>query len=797
MKFIRHLVVFAILLAPCTLKAATRPTSIPNGLQWRVAADVMQVQFVAPNILRVDVRPEGRSDPRTLSIDPAFKMREVTGLKLDLEASSFVTSAATVKIGNAAEPSIAVTDNAGDSVTEPDPIADASAHKVSFERSAADPIYGIRGIDIEEEHPAFDRNAGGKVEAGIQGNGGAPFFFTAHYGVFIDSDGGAFNVAGNRIEFTGRSRGELEYFVIIGPPMEVMAGLADLTGHPPMSPKWTLGFLNSQWKCTEAELRNIVSTYRSKRIPLDGFILDFDWKAWGEDSYGEWRWNSTSLPDNYDPNKFPSGASGLLAKDLAASGVHLTGILKPRILLFKKGSTSEMLEAAAYAEQHKLWYPNEPVYQDYFTRRESKDLNFNLVETRRWIWKHIEPTFDAGIQGWWNDEADHTELLDKSDFRFDNFQFFNMGRMLYEGQRSHSDLRVWTLNRNYYLGAQRYAYAEWSGDIDTGFVHMQRQPARMLTTLNLGEPHWSMDVGGLNGHPTPENYARWMEFGAFVPIFRVHGDKFEKRQPWVYGPEAEAASTRAIKLRYELMPYIYSAERHTHETGIGIVRPLLWAYPSDASAAAQTTEWMFGGALLAAPVLEPGAKQKSVYLPEGVWHEYSTGQQFPGRQNISLNADSTTWLDIPLFVRDGSILATQPVQDFTNQSPVSEVTLDVFPTATNASFAYYDDDGLTYAYETGAYYRQQVDAIRSSDVDRLDIQPPSGTYRPTLRTFLIRIHGRSSRQAILDGKAVAPQSSEESLLHSAKTGWATSTDRFGPVTVIRVDAQRASTLSFR
>ena len=184
---------------------------------------------------------------------------------------------------------------------------------------------------------------------------------------------------------------------------------------------------------------------------------------------------------------------------------------------------------------------------------------------------------------------------------FNNFQFLNMGRSLYDGQRSVSSERVWSINRNFYTGSLRYGYAEWSGDINTGFQTMAYQRKRMIATLNVGEPEWSMDTGGYNGRPTPENYARWMEFGAFVPIFRVHGGSNQKRQPWVYGPVAEEAAKRVMRLRYDLMPYIYSNVRGTTETGIGVVRPLLWEFPEDEKCDEETRGWMFGDALVCVP----------------------------------------------------------------------------------------------------------------------------------------------------------------------------------------------------
>ena len=319
---------------------------------------------------------------------------------------------------------------------------------------------------------------------------------------------------------------------------------------------------------------------------------------------------------------------------------------------------------------------------------------------------------------------------------------------------------------------------------------MQNQAVRMLATLNLGESHWSMDTGGFGGHPTPEVYARWMQFAAFVPIFRVHGDKFEKRQPWVYGPIAEAAATRAIRLRYEMMPYIYSAERHTYETGIGIVRPLLWVFPTDPNATAQVNEWMFGDALLAAPVLEHDAKERSVYLPNGKWYEYFTGEMFTGGQLVSLKTDPTTWSGLPLFVRDGSILATQPARDHTNQSPVTEITLDIFPNNEPSHFVYYDDDGATYSYEKGAFYRQEIQARRSGQWDSVKLNVPTGSFHPSLRTYLVRVHGRRSDVVTVNGKPLKSQPSPQLFKTGTTASWIVSNDRFGSVTLVRVPSQR-------
>jgi alpha-glucosidase len=304
---------------------------------------------------------------------------------------------------------------------------------------------------------------------------------------------------------------------------------------------------------------------------------------------------------------------------------------------------------------------------------------------------------------------------------------------------------------------------------------MREQAIRMLSAVDLGEPHWSMDTGGFLGHPSPENYARWMEFAAFVPIMRVHGTYGEKRQPWVYGAQAEADAKAAINLRYRLIPYLYSCEWSAHESGVGIVRPLVWDFPNDDNVPWQTDEWMVGDALLVAPIFGEGQAHRSIYLPKGSWFDYNRGDRYDGARTIVYDVDPNTWADIPLFVRSGSILASQDVEQYVGQRPVTTVYLDVFPAKDLASFDYYDDDGETYDYEKGVYYEQHISAVSDVSGVRVELGTPRGTYRPALQRYQVRLHGISARSVTVDG--------------SPSRAWSTGKDRFGPVTTITVDAR--------
>jgi len=774
------------LLVVCFLFTAWLQT---QAQQIRIAhgKDVVEVEAVSANIVRVHVEPVGISTPRTPVMDPALLPDTPSAARLEESVSSKTLTSAVmrVEVSDTSSLTLQIFDAQNKLLLSfDDLLAAVHNNKLSILQNVQEDLYGMRGLHITNKGDGILRTGGAqisetKIAAGTQGNGGAPFFFTRRYGVLVDSDGGSVLSNGKSITFQSPSRPDVEFFVLVGPPLKVMEGLARLVGRPEMPPKWTLGFLNSQWGSTEQEWRDITQTYKQKQIPISGYILDFDWKAWGEDNYGEWRWNSTSGPGNFSPNSFPNGASGLFAADMLKQGIHITGILKPRILV--NNADGSPTKASRYATEHNFWYPNEVREDDYVTHRLAGNLDFANPEARRWFWEHLIPAFKAGVTGWWNDEADSTSKL-----IFNNFEHFNMARALYDGQRSTSDERVWSINRNYYLGASRYGYAEWSGDIDTGFPSMAYQRARMIAALDIGLQHWSMDTGGFRGKPTPENYARWVEFATFVPIDRVHGEHHVKRQPWVYGDVAEAAATKAIRLRYELLPYIYSNERVAADTGIGIVRPLFWEFPKDAKSATETRSWMFGDALLVSPIVEEGATTHALYLPPGDWINYQTGALVAGGKEIEVPADAVNWQDIPIFIRKGSILVLHPGKYGEDLSEKSSLIFDIFPsTERKAQFTLYDDDGHTYAYEKGEYFRQKISVEQSAKSIQVTIDPAEGSFKTAIQGYMLHFHCAECGDIQPAGGLVQFKTIEE-LQHSSAAGWVRLHDKYGPELLIHL-----------
>ncbi len=752
--------------APFTAQAADGTLTLSHG------PDLIAIDFVTPNTVRVHAMPQGRSSPVSVVIDPTAKQTPLSDVKTSTRGAVTTLSTAQASLRwDAASGNLQLANAAGQVLLSQHDLGALIDGQLVIDHDGNDPLYGIGGYNATEDVSAgMLRSDKQKITAGEQGHAGAPLVWsTAGYGVLLDTQGGSFHLDGGHIAASGTSRKDLDYYLMVGSPKQILADVATVSGHTPLFPKWAMGFTNSQWGIDEKELLTIVDTYRAKHIPIDNFTLDFDWKNWGND-WGEFTWNT---------KKFPDGPSGKLKQMLDQRGIHLTGIMKPRVHI----NTIEGREAA---KKGYFLAGNKPA-KDYFSGKMIREIDFANPKARVWFFDHMKAAFKSGIVGWWNDEADNVDI---------DTQHMDMQRAIYDGQRAISNQRVWSISRNFYLGAQRYAYGLWSGDIHTGFASMAGQRARMLSAINVGAMQWGMDTGGFtNGTPTPENYARWMEFGAFVPVFRVHGDFGQKRQPWVYGPVAEKAATAAIRLRYSLIPYIYSYEDIRRSTGVGLVRPLLFDWPNDPKVRNDVNSWMFGESLLVAPVVTQGATRKDVYLPAGNWTEWFTGKRYPGGQTAHLKVDAKNWDDIPLFVREGAIIPTQPVMDYVGQHPVTQIAVDMFPASQRTTFDYYDDNGTTYDYEHGAYFRQQLSVERTTGGVRVGTGAVAGSYQPALKFYLFKVHGGAAGMVSDNGKPLPHFDNLNALNDATGQGWSSGTDRFGPVTYVRVTAAKARTLA--
>lgn len=592
---------------------------------------------------------------------------------------------------------------------------------------------------------------GGPIFAGNQGQAGGPFAWTtAGWGFLADVDGGSISIDASSFTFSrppSPAKRDLEFYLIVGTPKEIVRGLHEITGFPPLFPKYTLGFMNTEWGIDQHELYDDIRTYRQKSIPVDAYILDFDWMDWGSDNYGEFRWGP----------KFPDGQSGSIVDTLNQYGMHLMGIRKPRVHL----NTTQ----GQYCQNNGFFVDH---VTDYFSGQLVGRLNFHNAAVRDWFWESFATrnnSYTKGITGFWNDEADEYG---------GNLMFMQMQRAQYEGQRAYNNRRIWSINRNFYTGAQRYAYALWSGDIQSGFRSMADQRLFMLSSITLGVSWWGMDIGGFWSTPEPENYYRWIQFGAFVPMFRVHGSYNQEREPWYFGAQAESTAAKSIRLRYRLMPYIYSAAWENHLTGVSIARPLVFEYPNDPAVENLSSEWMFGSSLLVSPVVASGVVQQSIYLPEGTWYDFNSGKQYAGPMTNNVPVTSA---DIPLFVKGGSIIPLAPVAQYVD-APEAQKTLilNSYPGGTG-DCVIYDDDGQTYDYELGKFSTTSVAHDRDERRAVISIAASKGPFTASRSEWLAELNWVPTlpESVVLDGSKLRSESLDSVAAYPIP-GWAFNAD---------------------
>lgn len=790
----------------------TLTLTIDNGLEPN--DDLLVLQAAAEGILKANYRPNGiAASSSTPMIDPN-KTWSAVGATITTTTDPMTITTSKMRIELSKNPVRMTVKKADGTTLLWEPSAGGVFYDgVRFQHAPGDNIYGIRSFDAFEGGGSLLRNSSTHAaHAGEQGDSGGPVMWsTAGYGVVVDSDGGyPYTDATGKLEFyyggtptEGRryTKQNVDYYIMVGNPKEVMSGVAEITGKPPMLPKWSLGFMNFEWNINETELTNNVDTYRAKNIPLDGYGIDYDWKKYGENNYGEFAWNTTN---------FPSAATTSLKTAMDAKGVKMIGITKPRIVTkdFGGNPTVQGTDAA----NGGYFYPGHNEYQDYFIPVAVRSIDPYNASQRSWFWNNSIDAYNKGIAGWWNDETDKVSSNGVT-YWFGNFTTGFMAQTMYEGQRAYTAnaARVWQTSRTFYPGAQRYATTLWSGDIGIQYYKgerinwaagLQEQKAAMLSSINNGQVKWGMDVGGFNqqdgttNNPNPDLYARWMQFGALSPVFRVHGNNRQQRQPWYYGTTAEEAAKQAIQLRYSLIPYIYAYERSAYENGNGLVRPLMQDYPADPNARDYTDAWMFGDWLLAAPITEKQPSSKQIYLPGGTWTDYFRGTVYAGGQTISYPVNPDTLTDIPLFIKKGAIIPTQKVQDYVGQSAVTSVDVDVFPDTAQSSFTYYDDDGASYAYENGAFFKQLITARdNGSGTISLTLNAKSGSYTPPLQSYIVKIHGAAGTSVTNNGAAMTSYANLNALRAAAGEGWATGKDVYGPVTYVKLAAGAASNKS--
>lgn len=520
----------------------------------------------------------------------------------------------------------------------------------------------------------------------------------------------------NAFGFWSEAGRNIDYYFVYGNTMdEVIGGYRTLTGKATMVPKWALGFWQSRERYkTQDELLNTVAEFRKRKIPLDNIVLD--WSYWKENDWGS---------QDFDASRFPNPDSmiNVLHKQYKTQiMISVWPKFYEGIEAYKKFDEKGWLYKRNIADQQRDWIAQgyTSTFYDAFNEGARKGF-WDLIHSKLYV---------KGFDAFWMDASEPDILSNVSPQRrklqmtptalgsaaeFMNAYPLQNAKGIYEGQRGiDSNKRVFLLTRSGFAGSQRYAASIWSGDIATRWEDMKAQISAGLNFSMSGLPYWTMDIGGFSVErryekPNETDLAewrelqtRWYQFGSFIPLFRAHG-QFPFREIYHIAPEDHPAYKSMIhynQLRYRLMPYIYSIAGLAYHKDYTLMRGLAMDFGKDKNVLNIGDQFMFGPSLLINPVYAYKANSRKLYLPAGNgWYNLNSGKYESGGREITADAP---YEQIPVYVREGSIIPTGPALQYTAEKPADVITLFVYA-GRDASFTLYEDEDLNYNYEKGAF----------------------------------------------------------------------------------------------
>lgn len=573
-----------------------------------------------------------------------------------------------------------------------------------------------------------------------------PFFMAVGdrggaYGIFLDNTWRTtfdFGKTERDVFALSGEGGPVDYYVMAGPaPKDVLRQYARLTGTTPLPPQWALGFQQSKWSYkTDAEVRNIAKRLRSEKLPADVVYMDIDYQ-------------DRSRPFTVNRKAFPDLRQ--LAADLREQGLRLVLITDPHIAN-APGQGYAAYDSGA-AQDLFLKLPGGQYYSGDVWPGPSVFPDFSRQKARRW-WGYLYAGFLAdGVAGFWNDmnepsifnvasktmPLDVLHRIESDDFAprsTSHAELHNVygqlnSRATYEGlTRLQPDVRPFVLTRATYAGGQRYA-ATWTGDNASSWQHLKLGIHQLM---NLGMSGFSLagnDVGGYAGEPpSPELLTRWIQIGAFMPLFRAHSETNRPDQePWIGDAAHVEIRRRFISERYRLMPYLYAAAEEASRTGIPMLRPVFLNFPQVLAKGDRLggteDQFMLGSDLLIAPspTLEsPG--EYTVELPGKGWYNYWTGQRLEGSSEKIIPDIA----QLPIYVRPGAIIPKQPVVQSTAFKPEGPLELHIYP-GPDCQGEIYVDDGRSMD-SRGNYLRQRIRCEITQTGMRVQFEQREGEWKP-------------------------------------------------------------------
>lgn len=573
-----------------------------------------------------------------------------------------------------------------------------------------------------------------------------PFYIGLHhnksYGIFFDNTFKTFfDFCHERRNVTSfwAEGGEMNYYFFYGPKMsDVVTTYTHLTGKPELPPMWTLGYHQCKWSYyPESKVKEITSKFRELKIPCDGIYLDIDYM----DGFRCFTWNKEYFPD---PKR--------MVAELAKDGFKTVVIIDPGIKIDKD-----------------YWVYKEALENDYFCKRADGpymkgkvwpgECNFpdytNPAVREWWAGLFKELISEIGVKGVWNDmnEPAVMEVPGKTfppDVRHDydgnpcshrkahNIYGTQMARATYEGvKRFAYPKRPFIITRSAYSGAQRYT-SSWTGDNVASWEHLWIANIQMQRMSMSGMGFTGSDIGGFAEQPSGELYARWIQLGVFHPFCRTHssGDHGEQ-EPWSFGTEVIDITRKFVELRYQLLPYLYTMFWNYVNDGTPMLKPLVYFDQEDMHTHYRTDEFIFGNQILVCPILEPNAQGRRMYLPKGNWYNYWTNELVEGKRELWV---STKFDEIPVFVKEGSIIPKYPVQQYVGEMQFDELTLDVYYKLGKEKSTVYEDAQDGYDYNKGRFSLRTF-TFNGKEKEIIIQQHKEGTFETSYSKFKINLKG--------------------------------------------------------
>ena len=574
-----------------------------------------------------------------------------------------------------------------------------------------------------------------------------PFFTGLHhgksYGIFFDNTFRTFfDFAHERKNVTSfwAQGGVMDYYFIYGPKMsDVVANYTDLTGKPNhLPPLWALGYHQCKWSYyPEKKVKDITSRFRELQIPCDAIYLDIDYMA----GFKCFTWDKEHFPD---PKR--------MVKELSDDGFKTVVIIDPGIKVdkdywvFKEGMENDYFckRADGPYMKGKVW-PGECYFPD-----------FTKPEVRKW-WSGLfkELIEDIGVKGVWNDmnEPAVMEVPNKTfpdDVRHDfdghpcshrkahNIYGMQMARATYSGLKKYAyPKRPFVITRAAYAGTQRYT-SSWTGDNSATWEHLWIANVQAQRMAMSGFSFIGSDIGGFAEQPNGELFARWIQLGIFHPFCRTHssGDHGEQ-EPWMFGDEITDIVRNFIELRYQLLPYLYTAFWQYLNEGTPILKSLVLYDQEDIQTHYRTDEFIYGDHILVCPIIEPNARGRRVYLPKGNWYDHWTQKAVKGGREVWIDADIDS---IPMFIKEGAIIPKFPVQQYVGEKNIEQVTLEVYFTEGKSESRLYDDESDGYDYTKGMY-SERMFKMNGKTKELIIQQHKSGKYITRYERFELKLIG--------------------------------------------------------